>query len=694
MVSMKTSYRDLDYAYGTAMQKLRNVIGLTQAGLADRLGVSWRTVAGWEAGSSYPRAEHLKELIALAVQQQAFAIGHEAEEIRVLWKVAHQKMLLDEDWLSALLPERSSPLGQQAQGLHVEPEPVEETMTTAQVTEQEPTGRDLQTADQTCDARYRVGASPRIGARHDPYSGRPQPFGVVPTAPAPRVDWGDAQAVPICYGREQELVQLTQWVIQERCRMVSVLGRAGIGKSILSVSTMYRAAEHFEVVIFRSLRDSLSCEALLDDCLQVLSYPQKLRTVPANLEQRISLLLSHLHTTRVLVVLDNLESLLHEGDFRPGFEGYGQLLHLVAETDHQSCLLFTSREEPAELRTLSDQSSLVRPLHLTGLDAIACQPQGQSHQPLLAAGTTGAPPPWPEGSFPQTLAETNADQSQRSPVVGAEQPQGISRSEISDQTITEKSLHHRDGISAEHASHSPYPETDKTRGRRKWPMPILIALVILTIIGSAGTLFFQTREQALKTAAAQAYPEYLSGNGTLAFFDPLNQEGRWHNGSEALGGLCQFSGGAYHVRDPHVGFFAWCLADGTFGNFALEVQLTITQGDCGGMTFRDDSNGRYYKFTICQDGRYRVSKFMGNNNPTILQDSDSSAIRTGLGQQNKIAIMASGSTMIFYVNERQIDQEQDSSYTPGKIALIASPYSSYDGHATDAAYSNAKLWIL
>ena len=82
---------------------MRTTIGLTQAGLGERLGVSRRAVAEWEGGLSYPKAERLKQLIALGVQQQAFAAGREEEEIRALWKAAHQKVLLDETWLHDLL---------------------------------------------------------------------------------------------------------------------------------------------------------------------------------------------------------------------------------------------------------------------------------------------------------------------------------------------------------------------------------------------------------------------------------------------------------------------------------------------------------------------------------------------------------------------------------------------------------------
>src|SRR5713101_4661169 len=101
---MKTSsYRERDYAFGQLMLTLRTRIGLTQAGLGERLRVSRRAVVEWEGGLSYPTAGHLQALIALGVQQRIFAAGREAEEIRALWQAAHQKVLLDERWLQGLL---------------------------------------------------------------------------------------------------------------------------------------------------------------------------------------------------------------------------------------------------------------------------------------------------------------------------------------------------------------------------------------------------------------------------------------------------------------------------------------------------------------------------------------------------------------------------------------------------------------
>ena len=331
------------YSFGQVMLTLRVQIGLTRAGLANELGVSRRAVGEWEAGGSYPKAQHLKAFITLAAKRRAFTSGQEVEEIRTLWKAAHQKVFLDEGWLASLIEPPGSP------HLRLVPKAGEQNMTVGMICSN--CGSPLPAC--TCSSAK---AS--------------QPSG-------PRVDWGDAPAGPTFYGREDELTLLSQWIVQERSRVVSVLGMGGIGKSALAVSTMYQQAEHFGIVIFRSLRDAPSCETLLDDCLQVLAPQSPDRSPSASLEQRISLLISLLRTHRVLVVLDNLESLLQEGEvrghFRPGFEGYGQLLRRVAETGHQSCLLFTSREKPAEQRLLESKYSSVHSLRLIGLNVAACQ---------------------------------------------------------------------------------------------------------------------------------------------------------------------------------------------------------------------------------------------------------------------------------------------------------------------------------
>src|SRR6202008_3219793 len=97
----------------------------------------------------------------------------------------------------------------------------------------------------------------------------------------------------------------------------------------------------------------------------------------SSLESRENLLLDCLRSRRVLLVYDNLESFLEEGEgsgqIRPGYERFARVLRRVAETEHQSCWLLTSREKPADLVPLEGNKSPVRTLRLAPLDAHGCQ---------------------------------------------------------------------------------------------------------------------------------------------------------------------------------------------------------------------------------------------------------------------------------------------------------------------------------
>jgi WD40 repeat protein/MinD-like ATPase involved in chromosome partitioning or flagellar assembly len=183
-------------------------------------------------------------------------------------------------------------------------------------------------------------------------------------------DWGTAPDRREFFGRVQELNQLENWIIRDRCRLVAILGIGGIGKTDFALELGRRVEDKFDYVIWRSLREAPIIEDLLADIINYLSDCE----VIANdtLDRQLSQLLNYLRLNRCLVILDNAESILKgqgtAGDYRNGYTGYGKLFSLFAETSCQSCLLLTSRETPQEIDNLAGTDRVVRSLSLPGLN--------------------------------------------------------------------------------------------------------------------------------------------------------------------------------------------------------------------------------------------------------------------------------------------------------------------------------------
>lgn len=247
---------------------------------------------------------------------------------------------------------------------------------------------------------------------------------------------------------------------------------------------------------------------------------------------------------------------------------------------------------------------------------------------------------------------------------------------------------------------SPDSQASRVSNTKKFPLrpQVLIALVVLIVIsGGVGVSIYlnHVNQDAAATAQHNAYLSALSGNGTLVFTDPLNQEhgSQWLTSSDGET-TCRFEGGTYHIK-PQGEYFKECNTSGTFSNFAFEVEMTITQGtqeSCGGIVFRDDEKGEFYYFAIYQDGKYDISRYADYGMfDHLLPYGHSSAIHTGLGQLNKLAVRATGSTLIFYINEQQVQQLQDRVYTAGNIGFAAFPDI---GNEADLSFANARLWTL
>ena len=234
---------------------------------------------------------------------------------------------------------------------------------------------------------------------------------------------------------------------------------------------------------------------------------------------------------------------------------------------------------------------------------------------------------------------------------------------------------------------------------------LLVGLIITSgfglYYGSQAYNYFSNIQSALYSnsaataIAANTYPSYLPGNETLALYDPLDGSSNKYQWDTT--GSCSFANRSYNVSISQQNTFNDCVASATnFSNFAFEVVMTITKGDCGGVIFRADSaNYKYYFLSICQDGTFSFSKYKANTPPysdILLNSSKSTSyINKGLNHANIVAVVANKSNLMLYVNQHQIGSVTDNAYSQGQIGLLADNYSS---PTTGVSYTNAKVWTF
>jgi WD40 repeat protein len=187
-----------------------------------------------------------------------------------------------------------------------------------------------------------------------------------------RVDWGEAVDVSTFYGRISELATLDKWLLEDSCRLITILGMGGIGKTALSVKLVEQIKDKYDYIIWRSLRDPSPIQEILTNLIQFLCDEETVKAkLPESTDEKISLLVECLRSSRCLIILDNVESLLCDSS-RAGicdeeYEEYDKLFQRVGESEHQSCLLLTTREKPKQVAILEGEILPVRSLPLSGL---------------------------------------------------------------------------------------------------------------------------------------------------------------------------------------------------------------------------------------------------------------------------------------------------------------------------------------
>lgn len=171
-----------------------------------------------------------------------------------------------------------------------------------------------------------------------------------------RPDWDIAPNSSIFYGRERELARLIESTLFG-CRLLTIYGIKGIGKSLLAVKLAEQVRD-FDAVVWRSLKTSFASRPPLLSELQN-ALVQSLEKQLQQSNQDSASFYNYLENHRCLIVLDDWEAVLqdgsHDGLYREGCEEYQNFLrHVGTVGSLQSCLVIVTQEKPKDVENMED----------------------------------------------------------------------------------------------------------------------------------------------------------------------------------------------------------------------------------------------------------------------------------------------------------------------------------------------------
>lgn len=167
------------------------------------------------------------------------------------------------------------------------------------------------------------------------------------------------------------------------------------------------------------------------------------------------------------------------------------------------------------------------------------------------------------------------------------------------------------------------------------------------------------------------------GRSAQPYEETFDEAGEWSVGDDTYT-EGQVVDGVYRLLIKGDDVSRWAAAGREFADGVYEVEAMQIAGplDNGyGMLFRaDPEKGDFYLFKISGDGFVWIGRYRdgAEEEPIIGRHwFESTAVKQGLNQTNKLRVVAESGNMIFYVNNQEVGRVTDNTFRSGDIGLFA-----------------------
>jgi len=238
----------------------------------------------------------------------------------------------------------------------------------------------------------------------------------------------------------------------------------------------------------------------------------------------------------------------------------------------------------------------------------------------------------------------------------------------------------------------------KTRSPWLWVGIAVGTLALLACIGAC-VVFVLLPGAPTPTATATSTPEPTVTPtpslqlGAVLYQEDFRAPGAEWEISDAEDIEYRIDAEAYSIEVRKANWMAWEDTDGDYGDFVLEFDATLVEGDAYnayGCLFRYQGQNNHYELDINGNGSFAIGKDVDNEWSQLVEWIPSTAIKPR-GETNHIRLVAQGDTFMVYINDQWVHTFSDTTFASGDVAFVVTAYDDPPGRAT---FDNVVVWEI